>query len=79
MNDDQTDACFNTGDMLCRHPYGKCRYMVGRVKPFTVSIRYRKCGIAYPDNECKPISRKEMENLEKAVKISELALATQGY
>jgi len=61
MNDDQTDACFNTGDMPCRHPYGKCRYMIGRVKPYTLPHNKRKCGIAYPDNECKPISRENIE------------------
>jgi hypothetical protein len=47
----------NKGDMPCRHPYGKCRFMIGRKKPYTKPALKRTCGVADPDSVCKRISR----------------------
>lgn len=73
-----TNDIENKGDMPCRHPFGTCRFMIGRKKPYTKSPDKRLCGIASPDSECIRISRTRMESADKTISISKLALAMHG-
>lgn len=59
----QDDCIQNKGDMPCRHPFGRCRFMIGRKKPYTKSPDKRLCGIASPDSECIRISKNRLERL----------------
>lgn len=41
--------------MKCRHHYSKCLFMIGKAKKYRKPVAKRKCGVAEPDNVCKPI------------------------